>query len=331
MLVLGTAVSTVERFRPAWIEPLRQTVSVGLSGYFQPLLEATQKGRHLAYRLAELWGVESEYRRLQRDLKQTRLELQLVREELRRMGRISGLRRWRGPEALEFVLAEVIGFSMEGSSAEWVINRGSTHGMEVGLPVVGQNGLAGVIREVSERSSRVQALTDPLSAVGVAQTETRSRGIVFGAGRDLPLEFLPENENAPIVPGTELITSGFENSVYPKGIVVGTIRARRTNFRGAVYGVVEPAESFNSLEEVLVITRAPGVSPAGPMEGLGRYTFQIDPLPTEGAPLADVDDGTTTGGLENADKESGEALESSSPVSAQGSDVPDVDAGEAGA
>lgn len=295
MLVLGLGVSTVERFRGEWIEPVRLKISVGLSGYFQPLLESTQEGRRLTRRLAELWGVESDYRRLERDLTQTRLELQLVREQLRSMGRISGLRRWRGPDALEFVLAEVIGFSIEGSSAEWVINRGKAHGMEPGLPVVGQNGLAGVIREVSERSSRVQALTDPLSAVGVAETENRSRGIVFGAGRGLSLEFLPENESAPILPGTELITSGFENSVYPKGIVVGTIRAKRTNFRGALYGVVEPAESFNSLEEVLVITRAPGVASSGPLEGLGRYVFEMYPELGEGAPQArsPEDDATT--------------------------------------
>lgn len=323
MLVLGTVVSAVERFRPGWIEPLRHRISVGMSGYFHPLLESTQEGRRLASRLTELWGVESEYRRLERDLKQTRLELQLVREELRRMGRISGLRRWRGPEALEFVLAEVIGFSIEGSSAEWVINRGAIHGMEAGLPVVGQNGLAGVIREVSDRSARVQALTDPLSAVGVAQTETRSRGIVFGKGRDMPLEFLPENENAPIVPGTQLITSGFENSVYPKGIVVGTIEARRTNFRGAVYGVVEPAESFNSLEEVLVITRAPGETPSEPMEGLGRYTFEIDPAYGEGGlQPGRTEDGPTTAAaaasLPQGEGSSGGAAE----ASGEGEDAP---------
>lgn len=288
LLVFGSALSLIERFRPGMVEPVRRRISVGLSGYFQPLLESTKEGRRLARRVSELWGVESDYRRLEAELARTRLELQLAQEQLRTLGRISGLRRWRGPQELEFVLADVIGFSVAGSSAEWVINKGAQHGMEVGLPVVGQNGLAGVVREVSERSARVQALTDPLSAVGVAEAENRSRGIVFGAGRDMPLEFVPENESSPILPGTRLITSGFENSVYPKGIVVGTIKARRNNFRGAAYGVVEPAESFNALEEVLVITRSPGVASSGPLEGLGRYSFEMTP---QGA--AEGDEATT--------------------------------------
>jgi cell shape-determining protein MreC len=78
------------------------------------------------------------------------------------------------------------------ASAEWIINRGAADGMEVGLPVVGQNGLAGVIREVSDRTSRVQALSDPQSAVGVAERDARNRGIVFGVGRDLPWSSFPK-------------------------------------------------------------------------------------------------------------------------------------------
>jgi rod shape-determining protein MreC len=276
-LMLGSAVSAVERLRPGLIEPGRQRLSSTLSGYFRPLLEATQGGRRLTNRVGQLWGVESDFRRVERELMQTRLELQLAQEQLRRMGRISGLRQWRGPEELEFVLADVIGFSTGGASAEWIINRGAADGMEVGLPVVGQKGLAGVIREVSDRTSRVQALSDPQSAVGVAERDARNRGIVFGVGRDLPMEFIPENENAPIVPGTQLITSGFGKSVYPKGIVVGTIKARRRNFRGVDFGVVEPSETFNALEEVLVITRAAVAQPAGPLEGLGAYSFATEP------------------------------------------------------
>src|SRR6185295_8352191 len=114
-------------------------------------------------------------------------------------------------------------------------------------------GLAGVIREVSQRSARVQALTDPLSAVGVADLETRHRGIAFGRGRAKPLEFIPENEIQPITPGALLITSGFGNSIYPKGLIVGRIQEKLQNQLGVVYGAIEPAENFNALEEVLVI------------------------------------------------------------------------------
>lgn len=298
LLAVGVVTSLLERFRPSIVEPGRRWISTGLSGYFSPLLEFTQGGRRLANRVEELWGVESDYRRLERELAQTRLDLQLAQEQLRRMGRISGLRQWRGPQDLEFVLADVIGFSIEGSSAEWIINKGSQHGMEAGMPVVGQSGLAGVIREVSDRSSRVQALTDPQSAVGVSEVTTRSRGIVFGAGRDLPLEFVPENENAPIVAGTKLITSGFKNSIYPKGIVVGTIKAKRSNFRGVDYGVVEPAEMFNALEEVLVITRGPEAPAAGPMEGLGQYAFEVEGAGAEGGAGPASSDGATTVSVE---------------------------------
>lgn len=274
LIVLGVGVTFAERFRPEAVEPLRRSIATGLSAYFRPLLEVTRDGRSLALRVFNLWGVEGDYREIRRRLMYTEAELQLAQEQLRRLGRIEGMRDWRSSREIEFILADVIGFSTKGGSAEWIINRGADDEIEVGLPVVGLRGLAGIVREVHERTAVVQSLTDPKSAVGVAAMETRNRGILFGRGSDAPLEFIPESEDQPIVPGTVLITSGLENSVYPKGLIVGTIQGRRSNFRGVDFGMVEPAESFNAVEEVLVLQRQRPVGPVRPMQGMG--TLYLD-------------------------------------------------------
>ncbi len=275
----GLWIAALERWRPEIIEPARHQLFVILSAYLQPTRVATQKALEFGGRASDLWKVETENQQLRHRLMRAEAELQATQEQLRRLGRVSGLRQWRGSEELEFLPADVIGFSTEEQSAVLTINRGSADHLRVGLPVVGQNGLAGVIREVADRSARVQALTDPMSAVGVADLETRRRGIVFGRGRDAETEFIPDNEIQPITPGAVLITSGFGNSLYPKGLIVGRIKERRTNKRGLIYGVIEPAENLSALEEVLVIRPSERFS-AQSGESLGTLDLEMSTTPT---------------------------------------------------
>lgn len=283
VLCLGLMFTLAERFRPGLIEPWREGFSTAAGTYFHPLLQGTKGAQRMTRKVSELWGVQGEFDAIKSELEQVRLELQLTREELRRVGRIAELKKWNYADGLVFRLADVIGFSAKGRSAEWIIGLGSADGVEVNAPAVGREGLAGVVREVSNRSARLQALTDPMSAVGVAAAKGRGRGIVFGRGRGAPLEFVPEDETVAITVGEVLVTSGFENSIYPKGLVVGRITARRTNFRGLEYGVVEPAEKFNTLEEVLVIQRTPEAEPE--KSGTGLYDFDLSSARGEDAPL----------------------------------------------
>lgn len=280
LLVLagGFAVAAIERWRPGLIDSQRHFIFVALDAYFHPTRELVLASQKFAARVERLWGIEENYEKTNQKLTLALAELQSTREQMRRLGRISGLRQWESPAELEFVLADVTGFSSQDRSAELLINRGRLDHLEPGLPVVGQKGLVGVIREVTDRSARVQALADPLSAVGVAETESRARGIVMGHGRDEPVQFVPENETQPVREGTVLITSGFKNSVYPKGLIVGKIRGQRSNDRDVEYGVVVPAENLNALEEVLVIRRT-NPATSGSEKGLGSFTLD---MPTTG-------------------------------------------------
>lgn len=277
-LIVGLATTAVERFRPSFVEPHRHRVFVALDVFFYPLRAIAGKAEGRVDSVRDLYEIEADRDALREELMLTRAKLQFTEEELRRVGRISGLRRWSGHSELEFVLADVTGFTGDDRRAELIISLGAQDGLAPGMPVVGREGLAGVIREVTARSARVLALSDPLSAVGVTDLATRSRGVIFGRGRDAALEYIPEDETQPIEPGAILITSGFRNSVYPKGIIVGRIERSRSNEHGVRFGVVNLAENLNALEEVLIIRRA---DPSGvnPLEGLGEFTLEAPTTP----------------------------------------------------
>ncbi len=314
-LVVSLATTAVERFRPSFVEPHRHRVFVALDVFFFPLraVAGTAEGRVDSVR--DLYEIEADRDALREELMLTRAKLQFTEEELRRVGRVSGLRRWSGHSELEFVLADVTGFTGDDRRAELILSLGAQDGLEPGMPVVGRGGLAGVIREVTERSARVQALSDPLSAVGVTDLATRSRGVIFGRGRDAALEYIPENETQPIEPGAILITSGFRNSVYPKGIIVGRIERPRSNEHGVRFGAVNPAENLNALEEVLIIRRADRTD-VNPLEGLGEFTLEMpattqatetEPPKSPGESAPDASAASTTKDMEKSES-TGESM-----------------------
>jgi hypothetical protein len=175
-----------------------------------------------------------------------------------------------------------------------IINRGKVDGLRPRDPVVSLGGLVGIVQRIYAHTARVQAITDPLSAVGAIDRDRRARGVVYGKGRHELMWFIPENEVQPIEIGAVLVTSGFENSIYPKGVVVGIVQERKHNRYGMPYGAVKPAVGFESLEEVLLVIpkhRARGDDLAT-TPTMGHYTIQIPSIKLAGQ--ADHTTGTAT-------------------------------------
>lgn len=148
-----------------------------------------------------------------------------------------------------------------------VIDRGETDGVQPFMPIITPKGVVGFIAEVYPYSSRVQLILDPRSSVGavVQRPESRVVSIVRGNGNS-PLEpqFINIPREADILDGDVLVTSGL-GGVYPKGLVVGTVKAvyeDENNFMKAA--VVTPAVDFSRLEEVMVLIHADAEIPNFP-------------------------------------------------------------------
>lgn len=280
LVILGLGVSALEKWRQP--EVYRLWGAISLRSALDPVMRATRGGVQFVRQLGRAQALAEENRDLRNSLTEARLEAQFTAEELRRVQRLSGLGQWSGPPELTFMMADVIGLVTNEESAEMVINRGAAHGVWPRDPVVALGGLIGLVQSVDERTAHVQALSDPLSAVGVVATQNRARGVVYGRGRGHALEFIPENEVQPIEVNSTLVTSGFENSVYPKGIVVGRIVAREANMYGMPYGAVQPVVPFESIEEVLlVVPRQRSGAQLVSTNTLGRFSLQIPLLAGE--------------------------------------------------
>jgi rod shape-determining protein MreC len=117
--------------------------------------------------------------------------------------------------------ARVIGVGGGTFERSILIGAGSVDNVELGYPVVDENGLVGRVIQVGRWSARVLAITDLNSRVPVRIERTGDLAIVEGQNEPfLRLRFFPKD--ASIQVGDRLLTSG-HGSAYPPDLPVARV------------------------------------------------------------------------------------------------------------
>jgi rod shape-determining protein MreC len=151
------------------------------------------------------------------------------------------------------IIARVIGLNASQQFQSFLIDRGESDGVHVGMPVVTPTGVVGQIVRVVAGSADVMVMLDPRSRIGALVQRTRVRGTVVGAGdgQKMLLDFVHREDD--IKEGDVVVTAGTDG-VYPRGLAIGTIKSVSMP-PGALFllGQVEPAVDLGRVEEVLVL------------------------------------------------------------------------------
>lgn len=137
-----------------------------------------------------------------------------------------------------------------------VLNRGTRDGVDIGMPVVTQQGLMGVTIEVGPNFSKVRLITDQSSGVAALVQRGRHLGTVQGSlDGELGLNFIPIDAEIEI--GDVILTSGL-GGVFPKGLVIGEV-IRADGDHNTLYQsiTIRSTVDLNNFEEVLILLDAP--------------------------------------------------------------------------
>jgi rod shape-determining protein MreC len=159
---------------------------------------------------------------------------------------------------IETTAAQVIANGV--SNFEWTItiDKGSSVGISVGMPVVSSAGLVGHVVRVGTSSSVVQLIIDPDSSVAGRLDVSRQTGLLSGSGpSDLQMSLVDPTVDA--APDEHVVTAGYRiagvaESLYPPNILIGTIsRVLDEDSATEKLLTVRPAVDFSSLSLVLVV------------------------------------------------------------------------------
>ena len=150
--------------------------------------------------------------------------------------------------------AEIVGKDPSLWFRTLTINRGSSDGVQKGMPVVTVEGVVGQVLTSSPNYSKVLLATDPNSAIDVITQKTRVQGIIKGKGPDaFALHYVLKS--AEVEKDDYVLTSGL-GGVFPKGLMVGTVSGIENSRRGMFQNIdVIPAVDFSQLEYLIIIMK----------------------------------------------------------------------------
>ena len=124
------------------------------------------------------------------------------------------------------------------------------------MTVIAEQGLVGYVVSTTNKTAKIQTITDSASATSCLASSTRDTMICKGTIENKPqLSASNIATDARIIQGDSVETSGL-GGIYVKGIHVGTVKKVNTGSNKTdSYATIETAVDFEKLETVLVITQ----------------------------------------------------------------------------
>ncbi|MBD3671256.1 MAG: rod shape-determining protein MreC [Gammaproteobacteria bacterium] len=156
----------------------------------------------------------------------------------------------------EMMIAELMSVDLDPFSRQIVINKGISDEVYVGQPVLDADGVMGQVVHVSPFNSQVMLITDPSHAVPVQVNRNGLRTLAVGTGstEELNIPYIPNN--ADIMVGDLLETSGLGGR-FPTGYPVARITSIEIDLNEPYARVsARPAARMDRSREVLLVESA---------------------------------------------------------------------------
>jgi rod shape-determining protein MreC len=197
----------------------------------------------------QLWKENAILRRQVIVLSQENARLKEAASENIRLRKLLGFKE---QEQRSVIAAEVVGRGAPFLPNRLLLNMGERDDVRERAAVVTADGLVGKIIRVGPNSAVVGILMDRNMGVAAMLQQSRADGIVhWDGGRYLWLDHIPITTT--VQPGERITTSGL-GGIYPKGLLVGTVKDIRDAADGLFKIIrVTPSVDFNRLEEVFVL------------------------------------------------------------------------------
>ncbi len=138
----------------------------------------------------------------------------------------------------------------------FILDRGSSQGIQVGCNVISGNGLVGIVTEVGPNYAKVRSIIDDESTVSAMFLTDDALCSVLGDEKYMDEGYIRVEhitKDANINEGDELITSAISDKFLP-GLTIGYVSNLTIDSNNlTMSGDVKPAVDFDNIQTVLVI------------------------------------------------------------------------------
>lgn len=248
---------TRQRMLRVWVQALISPVQKVSSG-------ASGAGTGLVRQIVNFRSTATENERLKQQLSEARLELQNAKQATAENERLRSLLNLKEQTGYDQIAARVIA----RDSSVWfntiTIDRGSSSGIALNMPVVTGGGIVGRVIALSPWTAQVMLVTDEKAAAGaiVGQLSSGALGSVRGLGNSGLIEMRYVSGLETVVVGDYILTTG-QDGIYPPGLSVGEVAQVKSGTATQAHQIlIKPSAKLDQLEEVAVLLYHPPPRPA---------------------------------------------------------------------
>ena len=212
---------------------------------------------------SDLVGAKDENEKLRKEVEELRQKLVQQQTAVSENEQLRALLKFVDgptfPSGFDGVATRVVGRPPSAYNQEVLIAAGSSSGVQRNDPVVTKDGLVGLVTDVTSNGAKVTLLTDQSSAVSAVVLESGAAGIVRHGPSDSSALILDRvSKDELVTEGDLVITAGWRSgnleSLYPRGIPVGTVKSVGQQDVDLYKRIqVTPLVNFDSLAEVIVL------------------------------------------------------------------------------
>src|SRR6266498_5404808 len=216
-------------------------------------------------KLINFSSTAEENERLKQRLSETELELRKAHETVAENERLQGLLNLKEKTSYDQVPARVIARDPSVWFNTITLNRGSSSGVAINMPVVTASGIVGRVVAVSPWTAQVMLITDEKAAAGavVGQLgESGALGSARGLGQTGLIELRYVSGLQKVEVGDYILTTG-QDGIYPPGLNVGDVVEVKHGTATQPHQIyVRPSARLDQMEEVAVLLYHPPQRPA---------------------------------------------------------------------
>jgi len=160
--------------------------------------------------------------------------------------------------SMPVVTAQVTTISPTNFAATVDISKGRDDGVLVGMPVVANGGLVGMVISTTPRGATVRLITDVNSSIGVTYTGSNNSMIVSGRGVNNGLGASAVSLTTTLRPGTILSTDSQNGGIFPPGLPVAKVLSVSLTPGASTYDItLQPTADLHHLYYVDVVLWEP--------------------------------------------------------------------------
>ena len=163
----------------------------------------------------------------------------------------------KSEESFQLVDSYIISWSSNDWTKSFTINRGSAHGIAVGMCAITESkAVVGLVTEVGSNYAVVKSVLDSSLEISATIASSGYSGMVQGGYATeqegmLRMEYIPSA--AVIRNKDQVVTTG--STVYPRNLILGyVVDAGYDDTNVAKYAILQPAVDIDNLEQVFILT-----------------------------------------------------------------------------